>query len=1123
MLKRGLAVGLCLVMLTSSLGAFLAMAVGVRNESDGTPEVVLARIGNAGTAAHMAYIGSDNTANTGDDQANGICYTWLSSRPWSPTVTVAMAGWDSLGLGYPGPVASGAGFVDEIGGWRNRSDLGAPYRDFGQQEAGSVIDVWNVSENVVQVYETFCTNTSNSRNYTCIFEDQIEGDGATNMGPTAPPPYLTPISDPILLGAWVVNQTAIITIATQSGGAEVASLLDGYGVYKSANPITNSNRGTYIGDAIAYGSNWRFIDTSFTSTAYYAVKVKWDGGSFPFYQPIYSYGMSNDVASHLGTEPISSVNSISPYWRNMSPLAVTATAQAFDGAFILDVTLKYRFSSNNATWGAWTTFGKDFTAPWEWSFNWPSGQGYYEFYSIANDTYGWTESPPSSADARGGYDTTPPERLVGVPIEKYTRSNPLLLTSSLGDLLSGMGMQYLYWSYDTPMSWQFYGTTYNGTWSFNWPFGEGTYYFAFEGWDRAGNYLGLPMPGAWDDHWTYDGSPPMSNVNSIIPYFYHVSPILISVTVAESPPATTSSVSLWFRFSSDNSSWGAWTMFNNDTAAPFGPWSFTWPSGQGYYEFYSRAGDNFGDYEAAPANPGDDNAMFEIADPASTCTAIGYFQNANITMSCAAPTDAAPSSGVDSVGLYYRFGTDNATWGAWTLFNNDTTAPFTGSWTFTWPSGVGYYEFHTRAGDQADNWENTPATADTRAVYLATGPTIATATGPIGGGPLAVTITYVWTDSPASVNLYYTTNGGTTWTLAGNDATVEGSFAFVCPAAGTYGWIASAVGGTPPSTEPSPPPGGTAPEAAPYYIGGFPRAQSLWVERSSPHVILHWTNTTNPTTCWTIYYSTDKFASFPSGWNTATTVASARSWTHANALTDGLTWFYIVRANNGGMYSANSTMGVKVHRSFTVNAAPQTNVMWVSIPYKSHLKTARDIVKDIEGGDGVNSPSTKIDVVGKWLPSLQLSTTYYWDPGFGPWGGDDFAINPGDGIYVSIISTFNWVINGTDKSQPLTFTFNPSPQTNVMWFILPSTCIYTTARDIVIAIEGGNGITSPSTKIDVVGKWWPNLQASTMYYHEDCFMEWDGDNFAINPGDGICINVISSFDWTPALITPEVP
>jgi serine protease AprX len=132
--------------------------------------------------------------------------------------------------------------------------------------------------------------------------------------------------------------------------------------------------------------------------------------------------------------------------------------------------------------------------------------------------------------------------------------------------------------------------------------------------------------------------------------------------------------------------------------------------------------------------------------------------------------------------------------------------------------GINWW-YVVRAEDDVGNREmNTVAVPEQ---YLGT---MATATGPLGASNVvAVTLTYSYSGTPTSVNIYYTKNGGTTWALAGNDATVDGSFAYTIAAGdGTYGWYASAVGGG--STEVSPPAGGTSPEAASYILDTTPPA-----------------------------------------------------------------------------------------------------------------------------------------------------------------------------------------------------------------------------------------------------------------------------------------------------------
>ncbi len=130
-----------------------------------------------------------------------------------------------------------------------------------------------------------------------------------------------------------------------------------------------------------------------------------------------------------------------------------------------------------------------------------------------------------------------------------------------------------------------------------------------------------------------------------------------------------------------------------------------------------------------------------------------------------------------------------------------------------------------------------PLVGDAAKEFTTLAGSTATATGPTGGPTniANIAITYAWVGTPTTVNLYYTTNGGTTWTLAGNDASVDGSFSFTRPASGSYQFLASAVGGG--STEPSPPSGGTPPETAlPYILDITPPAAptDLTVEHWGP-------------------------------------------------------------------------------------------------------------------------------------------------------------------------------------------------------------------------------------------------------------------------------------------------
>jgi len=111
------------------------------------------------------------------------------------------------------------------------------------------------------------------------------------------------------------------------------------------------------------------------------------------------------------TKPVSSITPLGAYWRNTSPITITATASnGLSG--VNNVKLYYRFRATNGTaWPTtWNFYGTDTIAPWSWSFTWPSGQGHYQFHSIATDNAGNVEAAPVSPDydVGYGYDSTNP-------------------------------------------------------------------------------------------------------------------------------------------------------------------------------------------------------------------------------------------------------------------------------------------------------------------------------------------------------------------------------------------------------------------------------------------------------------------------------------------------------------------------------------------------------------------------------------------------------------------------------------------------------------------------------------------------------------------------------------------
>ena len=133
---------------------------------------------------------------------------------------------------------------------------------------------------------------------------------------------------------------------------------------------------------------------------------------------------------------------------------------------------------------------------------------------------------------------------------------------------------------------------------------------------------------------------------------------------------------------------------------------------------------------------------------------------------------------ISQVQYFYRYSTDNATWGPWTSFTTVTSAPYTAS--FTYPQGYGYYEFYSQATDSNNNVEPAPAAAQAATHYTNTPayyPTVSLGNlyQKFDGSAKAVSVTTL----PAGASVGVTYNGSSTAPIN----------------AGTYALVATATSG----------------------------------------------------------------------------------------------------------------------------------------------------------------------------------------------------------------------------------------------------------------------------------------------------------------------------------------
>jgi len=86
------------------------------------------------------------------------------------------------------------------------------------------------------------------------------------------------------------------------------------------------------------------------------------------------------------------------------------------GSGLVTVELFYRHSTDNSTWSSWISFEVKTQTPWEWSFDFPNGDGYYEFYTVAYD-FAQNEEGVAVAEVICGYDETSPIANAGLDQE----------------------------------------------------------------------------------------------------------------------------------------------------------------------------------------------------------------------------------------------------------------------------------------------------------------------------------------------------------------------------------------------------------------------------------------------------------------------------------------------------------------------------------------------------------------------------------------------------------------------------------------------------------------------------------------------------------------------------------
>ncbi|MDG6229363.1 MAG: DUF2341 domain-containing protein [Candidatus Thermoplasmatota archaeon] len=136
-------------------------------------------------------------------------------------------------------------------------------------------------------------------------------------------------------------------------------------------------------------------------------------------------------------------------------------------------------------------------------------------------------------------------------------------------------------------------------------------------------------------------------------YEYTSFPIMLSAVNT----TQVESVSLWFDYSFDNSSWDGWRLYQNDTNGSDGwSWEFHVPNDYGFYRFYSIG--HLNNESEQPPLEADTSCYYN--PPFSLNTSVDQIQP--YTQTSEIPLNATGDKRLTDVSLYYQYSEDNKTW-----------------------------------------------------------------------------------------------------------------------------------------------------------------------------------------------------------------------------------------------------------------------------------------------------------------------------------------------------------------------------------------------------------------------------------------------------------------------------
>jgi hypothetical protein len=321
------------------------------------------------------------------------------------------------------------------------------------------------------------------------------------------------------------------------------------------------------------------------------------------------------------------------------------------------------------------------------TYTFGQGDGLYDFQSIAEDNAENREGL-GFGDETIFYDATPPTSTVtGAPTYDITGTVPVTWTAS--DAASGVAETCLWYKQGdagvwTPSTKCQPGTS--GTFDFDPPDGDGTYYFATVSEDILGNTQNDPT-GDSEVQTTYDTEAPTSNITSVPQY--EDGDISVEWNAADATSGVDRTC-LWYKLEST----GPWTQSATCDTGTGDPFTFTPPGGtNGIYNFGTVAEDNAGNVEDKPTGDSTHQTIYDTEAPVTVTVDAPEHTAATVFDVSWDAGDAL--SGIVSFTVEFS----ETHYNGWQIFT--TTSSF--SDTFTAPYSETTYIFRVTAYDPVGN------------------------------------------------------------------------------------------------------------------------------------------------------------------------------------------------------------------------------------------------------------------------------------------------------------------------------------------------------------------------------------------------------------------------------------